>query len=257
MPQWSPCWGCCVAASPPSPRRRGRYPRTSRLRPFRSMFPTWSYDRAGAGVRDMGVPAGDRAWPCASRGRSHFGPERSSPYLLTPLLPYGSNRVLGLDQRAGNRPDVISLRARLSRPDGSFEPPGHDCDLWSRRRGRPRLRCTIVALAAWSPGVVARPAHRAGRDPAPGTTVRQARDASRARAGAARRHRRRPRRVVRRLGARRCCRVAGQAGGPRLGPRAPDRPRGEGLERRSVPPSAAAGATWHGWPRASSPASCA
>jgi hypothetical protein len=101
-----------------------------------------------------------------------FGSDRSSPDFLTPLLPYGSNRVTGLDARSGGRPEVISLRARFSRPDGSFGRPD-TISTHGLAGGAPSLAVHDVALAAWIQGgshgrrivraAIRRPGHSFGR----------------------------------------------------------------------------------------------
>jgi hypothetical protein len=129
------------------------------------------FDRAGRAYATWG-PSGGARLAVREPGALAFGPERSSPTFLTPLLPYGVNRVIGLDQRAGKRPDVISLRARLSRPDGSFGSPD-TIATYGVGGGAPSLAVHDVALAAWTQGsahgrrivrtAIRRPGQRFGR----------------------------------------------------------------------------------------------
>ena len=72
-----------------------------------------------------GNPDAPGAWRVAVRepGVSEFGPERSAPNLVTQPIPFGrANRVFALDQIRRGR-GRISLRARFTRPDGSFSRP--------------------------------------------------------------------------------------------------------------------------------------
>lgn len=106
------------------------------------------FDRAGRAYATWS-PSGGTRLAVREPGALAFGPERSSPTFLTPLLPYGVNRVIGLDQRAGKRPDVISLRARLSSPDGSFSRPD-TISTYGVAGGLPSLAVHDLALAAWT-----------------------------------------------------------------------------------------------------------
>lgn len=129
------------------------------------------FDSAGRAYATW-LASGDVRLAVREPGVPEFGPERSAPDLLTPLLAHGSNRVLGLDQRPGGRPDVISLRARFSRPDGSFGRPD-TISTYGVAGGLPSLAVHDVALAAWSQGgpngrrivraAIRRPGHRFGR----------------------------------------------------------------------------------------------
>jgi hypothetical protein len=109
-----------------------------------SAYATWAWTR-GTG------PDATGGWRIAVRepGASDFGPERSAPNLVTQLLPYDSaSRVLALDQRRRGR-DRISLRARFTRPDGSFQRPD-TISTYEPAQGPPSLAVHDNALAAWT-----------------------------------------------------------------------------------------------------------
>lgn len=86
-------------------------------------------------------------------GAAEFGPERSAPFLVTQPVPYGrAGRLLALDATSRGR-GRISLRARFTRPDGSFASP----DVISTYRQTflqrgPSLAVHDVAIAAWVQG---------------------------------------------------------------------------------------------------------
>ncbi len=133
--------------------------------------PKVAFDRAGRGYATWGASGRSRL-AVREPGAAEFGPERSSPRFVTPLLAHGATRVLGLDARAGRRPDVVSLRARVSRPDGSFGRPD-TISTFGLGGGGPSLAVHDVALAAWSQGgprgrrivraAIRRPGQRFGR----------------------------------------------------------------------------------------------
>jgi hypothetical protein len=80
-------------------------------------------------------------------GAAEFGAERSAPNFVTPLLTHGVDRVLGLDERRRSR-GRVSLRARFSRPDGSFGRP-HTISTHVAA-GSPSLAVHGDALVAWT-----------------------------------------------------------------------------------------------------------
>ena len=107
-------------------------------------YATWVWTR-GTG------PDATGGWRIAVRepGAGEFGPERSAPNLVTRPVPYGTAvRVLALDQRTRGR-GLISLRARFSRPDGSFLPPD-TISTYVPAGGSPSLAVHDNALAAWT-----------------------------------------------------------------------------------------------------------
>ena len=89
-------------------------------------------------------------WHVAVRepNAAEFGPERSAPNLVTPLFAHGFDRVLGLDQRARGR-RLVSLRARVGRPDGSFGRPD-TISTYEQANGYPSLAVFDRALVAWA-----------------------------------------------------------------------------------------------------------
>jgi hypothetical protein len=128
-------------------------------------------DRSGRAYATWSPSSGARL-AVREPAATEFGPERSSPFFSTPLFPWGKARVLGLDQRQGARPDVWSLRARVSRPDGSFSRPD-TIATYGVAGGPPSLNVHDVALAAWIQGghrgrrsvraAIRRPGRRFGR----------------------------------------------------------------------------------------------
>ncbi len=219
------------SCSPPrtalrSRRRRGRRPRTSRPRRCSSTLPTWSSTADGRAIRDValdGQPGPDA--PAASRlavrepGAPEFGPERSVTELRhAARSPTASTACSGSTSATGRAAEVISLRARFSRPGRELRPAATRSRPTESAGGPPSLavheRCTRRLdrrATTW-------PAHRARRGPvAPGrASAGRSRCAARGRASdvvagaGAGRH-------VRGLGARRRGRGAGEAGGPRHG----------------------------------------
>jgi hypothetical protein len=118
-------------------------------------------------------PAATGGWRYAVRdpGAAEFGPERTAPNLVTPLVPSGADRVLALDERRRAR-GRVSLRARFAGPDGQFGRP--DTISTHKPAGRPpSVASHGDALAAWieqTPrgrrivrAAVRRPGHRFGR----------------------------------------------------------------------------------------------
>jgi hypothetical protein len=107
---------------------------------------------------DVVFDSGGRAyatWHASGRSRvavrapaaAEFGPERAAPGFVTPLVAYGSTRVLGLDLRRRDR--AFSLRARLSRPDGTFSEPD-TISTYRPAGGSPSLAAHERAVAAWT-----------------------------------------------------------------------------------------------------------
>ena len=102
-------------------------------------------------------------------GAAGFGPERSAPNLVTPLSGFGANRMLGLDEHSRGR-RLVSLRARYSRPDGSFGRP--DTISTHVPFDPPSLAVHGDAIAAWIQigkrgrrivrAAIRRPGHRFG-----------------------------------------------------------------------------------------------
>ena len=113
------------------PRRRGRRRRACRLRRCSSMTPdvvvaadgraiaTWRW--SGVKPAQGDAPAGTRL-AVREPGAAEFGPERSAPNFVTPLITYSLDRVVGLDTRTRSR-GRISLRARFGNSQGTFGPP--------------------------------------------------------------------------------------------------------------------------------------
>ena len=77
----------------------------------------WSGPRPATGS----APGGTRL-AVREPGAPLFGPERSAPNFVTPLVTYGLDRVVGLDTR-GRGSGRISLRARFGNSKGEFGPP--------------------------------------------------------------------------------------------------------------------------------------
>ena len=180
MPHWSPCWGCWSQPRRPSPRRRGRRPQNVsspvavRRRPQRGRSTAAAArTRPGAGrtARGRGQRRGMRL-AVREPGRAEFGPERSAPNFVTPLLPYGLDRVLGLDERRRRPRPRYRCGPRFSRPDGRFGRPD-TISTYGAAGGSPSLAVHDDALAAWTRGVthgrrivraaIRRPGHRFGR----------------------------------------------------------------------------------------------
>ena len=188
------------------PRRGGR-PRTA------------ARSRRGAGAAQRPRRrAGRLRLAVREPGALAFGPERSARRISsTPLVAYGLDRVRRARHARGAGPDAISLRARFGRT--------------RRASSAARTRSRPIGVAGGPPSLagherrarrmdrqrLARPPHRAGRDPVPGP-VPAARHAARPRPGANVVAGAGARRDVRRLGARRRGRGARQARGPRMGP---------------------------------------
>jgi hypothetical protein len=109
--------------------------------------PHIAFDGRGRAFATWRPSAGD-AMAVRDARAAKFLRERSSPSFVTPLLPYASSRVIGLDQRPAGGRDVVSLRARVTRPDTSF---GRVDTIATFRLGSgfPSLAVHDVALAAW------------------------------------------------------------------------------------------------------------
>lgn len=128
-------------------------------------FATWVWTR----ITEPDSPSGTRV-AVREPGATEFGPERDAPRFAAPLVAYGLNRVLGLDQRSRG-PHLISLRARFGRPDGTFGRP--DTISSYRPASAPSLAVHDDVLVAWvqraSRGrrvvraAIRRPGHRFGR----------------------------------------------------------------------------------------------
>lgn len=80
-------------------------------------------------------------------GALDFGPERTAPNFVTPLITYSLDRVVGLDtrRRSGGR---ISLRARFGSSRGTFGPP-RTISTYVEAGGSPSLAAPDGNLAAW------------------------------------------------------------------------------------------------------------
>jgi hypothetical protein len=80
-------------------------------------------------------------------GALDFGPERSAPNFVTPLIPYSLDRLVGLDtrRRGGGR---ISLRARFGNSQGTFGPP-RTISTFGDTGFPPSLAGPNGSLAAW------------------------------------------------------------------------------------------------------------
>jgi hypothetical protein len=80
-------------------------------------------------------------------GALDFGPERSAPRFVTPLITYGLDRVVGLDlrRRSAGR---VSLRARFGNSSGTFGTP-RTISTYTDAGGPPSLAGPNGSLAAW------------------------------------------------------------------------------------------------------------
>jgi len=80
-------------------------------------------------------------------GALDFGPERSAPRFVTPLIAYGLDRVVGLDlrRRSGGR---VSLRARFGSSAGTFGTP-RTISTYTDAGGPPSLAGPDGSLVAW------------------------------------------------------------------------------------------------------------
>ena len=120
---------------------------------------TWRW--SGPKPAQGNAPGGTRL-AVREPGALDFGPERSAPNFVTPLITYGLDRVLGLDTRRRSR-GRISLRARFGNSQGGFGPPRTISTFGGHRvpavAGRPERRARGVDRQ-----VVTRPPHRACRD---------------------------------------------------------------------------------------------
>jgi hypothetical protein len=104
-------------------------------------YASWSSISAGSSGQRIAV---------REPGANDFGPERAAPRFVTPLVSHGFGRVLGLEHFPTGH-GRISLRARCSRPDGSFGRPDTIATN-VRAGGPPSLAVHGIALVAWSEG---------------------------------------------------------------------------------------------------------
>jgi hypothetical protein len=108
----------------------------------------WSGPRPASGS----APGGTRL-AVRDAGALLFGPERSAPNFVTPLVASGLDRVVGLDTRARGS-GRISLRARFGNSQGEFGPP-RTISTYSDTGFPPSLAGPNGSLVAW----IAKSAH--------------------------------------------------------------------------------------------------
>jgi hypothetical protein len=108
----------------------------------------WSGPKPAAGTRPTGTRLAVR-----EPGAPLFGPERSAPSFVTPLITYSLDRVVGLDtlKRGSGR---VSLRARFGDSRGEFGPP-RTISTYSDPGFPPSLAGPNGSLVAW----IAKSAH--------------------------------------------------------------------------------------------------
>ena len=102
----------------------------------------WSGPKPARGT----APGGTRL-AVREPGALDFGPQRSAPNFVTPLITYGLDRVVALDtrERSGGR---ISLRARFGTSRGTFGPP-RTISTFGDTGFPPSLAGPNGSLAAW------------------------------------------------------------------------------------------------------------
>jgi hypothetical protein len=105
---------------------------------------TWRW--SGVKPAQGDAPGGTRL-AVREPGALDFGPERSAPNFVTPLITYSLDRVVGLDTRRRSR-GRISLRARFGNSRGTFGPP-RTISTYGEAGGVPSLAAPNGNLAAW------------------------------------------------------------------------------------------------------------
>ncbi len=108
---------------------------------------TWRW----SGAKPSATADAPGGWRLAVRepGALDFGPERTAPKFVTPLIPYGLDRLIALDTRQpGKDESRITLRARYGRSDGTFGRP-RTISTYRPDVGTPSLAAPNGSVAAW------------------------------------------------------------------------------------------------------------
>ena len=103
--------------------------------------------RRESGPPDAGRPRFTTRIAVRERGTLLFGPPRTAPDFVTPLVPDGLDRVVALDTQERSR-GRISLRARHGDARGAFGPP-RTIATYVEGDGPPALAGPSGTLAAW------------------------------------------------------------------------------------------------------------